>query len=97
MLFESTLRTSQDVTAATLALKNLYGRMLSNSVKGGIRLSYSKNPLGVRGVPNGSIGGFPQGRPPGEYSCDVSVGQNVARRKPVPALPLAEASRNVNP
>ncbi|KAF2279591.1 uncharacterized protein EI97DRAFT_181027 [Westerdykella ornata] len=38
----------EDITSATKALFNLYGYMLSNSVKGGIRLSFSKNPLGVR-------------------------------------------------
>lgn len=38
----------EDVAYATRALTELYGRGLSNSVKGGIRLSFSKNPLGVR-------------------------------------------------
>ena len=38
----------EDVSFATKALHELYGHMLSNSVKGGIRLSFSKNPLGVR-------------------------------------------------
>ncbi|KAL0086653.1 hypothetical protein F4703DRAFT_1792888 [Phycomyces blakesleeanus] len=37
-----------DVQCATQALQDLHGNMLSNSVKGGIRLSFSKNPLGVR-------------------------------------------------
>lgn len=34
-----------DVACATHAMQDLYGKMLSNSTKGGIRLSYSKNPL----------------------------------------------------
>ncbi len=38
----------EDVSFATKALHELYGQMLHNSVKGGIRLSFSKNPLGVR-------------------------------------------------
>ena len=38
----------EDISFATKALQGLYGHMLSNSVKGGIRLSFSKNPLGVR-------------------------------------------------
>jgi len=38
----------EDVTFATKALHDLYGICLHNSVKGGIRLSFSKNPLGVR-------------------------------------------------
>jgi hypothetical protein len=35
----------EDKTFAALALKDMQGVPLSNSVKGGIRLSYSKNPL----------------------------------------------------
>ncbi|KAF8926744.1 hypothetical protein BGZ58_010950 [Dissophora ornata] len=38
----------ESIECATQALGELYGNPLSNSVKGGIRLSYSKNPLGVR-------------------------------------------------
>jgi RNA recognition motif-containing protein len=38
----------EDISFATKALTELYGQMLHNSVKGGIRLSFSKNPLGVR-------------------------------------------------
>lgn len=33
---------------ATKALNELYGNTLNGLIKGGIRLSYSKNPLGVR-------------------------------------------------
>lgn len=44
----------EDVSFATRALHELYGQPLHNSVKGGIRLSFSKNPLGVRpGQTNG--------------------------------------------
>ncbi|KAJ3236013.1 hypothetical protein HDU78_004871 [Chytriomyces hyalinus] len=35
---------------AQQALNELHGTLLSNSVKGGIRLSFSKNPLGVRPI-----------------------------------------------
>jgi len=38
----------EDVSFATKALNELYGQLLHNSIKGGIRLSFSKNPLGVR-------------------------------------------------
>ncbi|KAG0284011.1 hypothetical protein BGZ96_011629 [Linnemannia gamsii] len=38
----------ENVECATQALNDLYGNPLSNSIKGGIRLSFSKNPLGVR-------------------------------------------------
>lgn len=44
----------EDVSFATKALNELYGHPLHNSIKGGIRLSFSKNPLGVRtGQTNG--------------------------------------------
>jgi hypothetical protein len=39
----------EDVSYATKALNDLYGNTLNGLIKGGgIRLSYSKNPLGVR-------------------------------------------------
>lgn len=41
----------EDVSFATKALNDLYGHCLHNSIKGGIRLSFSKNPLGVRSGP----------------------------------------------
>lgn len=70
----------EDVTFATKALHELYGQPLHNSVKGGIRLSFSKNPLGVRSGqivppppnnPNGHHGGHhhphhPHHGPPGQ-------------------------------
>lgn len=46
----------EDVSFATKALNELYGHPLHNSVKGGIRLSFSKNPLGVRTGQPGSMG-----------------------------------------
>lgn len=58
----------EDVGAATRALNELYGVQLTNSKKGGIRLSFSKNPLGVRATPapgQGPAGslGVPNGMP----------------------------------
>ena len=44
----------EDISFATKALNELYGVQLHNSVKGGIRLSFSKNPLGVRAGQAGS-------------------------------------------
>ena len=41
----------EDIHCATVAMNELYGVMLSNSCKNGIRLSYSKNPLGVKPQP----------------------------------------------
>lgn len=46
----------EDVSFATKALNELYGHPLHNSVKGGIRLSFSKNPLGVRAGQNNAMG-----------------------------------------
>lgn len=46
----------EDITFATKALNELYGHPLHNSVKGGIRLSYSKNPLGVRAGQTNGLG-----------------------------------------
>jgi hypothetical protein len=48
-----------DVSSASKALNELYGSTLNGLVKGGgIRLSYSKNPLGVRtAVPNNAAPG----------------------------------------
>lgn len=45
----------EDVPSATKALNELYGNTLNGIVKAGIRLSFSKNPLGVRTTaPNGA-------------------------------------------
>lgn len=59
----------EDVSFATKALNELYGHPLHNSVKGGIRLSFSKNPLGVRTGHPGGMGPptpmSPQGPMPG--------------------------------
>lgn len=50
----------EDIACATNAMDRLYGTLLSTSTKGGIRLSYSKNPLGVRPgtVNNNPVGGY---------------------------------------
>jgi len=47
-----------DVSFATKALNDMYGHTLNGLIKNGIRLSYSKNPLGVRSpsLSNGSTG-----------------------------------------
>ena len=42
----------ESVSFATKVLNELYGHPLHNSTKGGIRLSFSKNPLGVRSQHN---------------------------------------------
>lgn len=59
----------EDITCASKALTECYGVLLHNSTKGGIRLSFSKNPLGVRNGQPGSMSGpsamSPQGPMPG--------------------------------
>ncbi|KAI2637688.1 hypothetical protein GGS26DRAFT_588059 [Hypomontagnella submonticulosa] len=55
----------EDVSFATKALHELYGTPLHNSVKGGIRLSFSKNPLGVR-----------SGQTPGQTGTGSIAGMN---------------------
>ncbi|GAA5950331.1 hypothetical protein JCM3765_004509 [Sporobolomyces pararoseus] len=47
----------EDTAYATRAMNEMYGYTLGGLVKGGIRLSYSKNPLGVRS--NGLLSGNP--------------------------------------
>lgn len=55
----------EDISFATKALHELYGHPLHNSVKGGIRLSFSKNPLGVR-----------SGQTPGQSGATSMTGTN---------------------
>jgi hypothetical protein len=76
----------EDTSFATRALKELYGQPLHNSVKGGIRLSFSKNPLGVRSVQNANNHNLhPMGAPlpaagAGSHSFSTASG-------PPPGLP----------
>lgn len=70
----------EDVAHATRALAELYGRQLPRSSgahnnKGGIRLSFSKNPLGVRG-PNSRRGGNSSGASSGNYSYAAAFGKS---------------------
>ena len=61
-----------DVQHATKALNELNGSTLSGLVKGGgIRISYSKNPLGVR-TPTNPVGGSTQQPPAGLMASGVS-------------------------
>ncbi|KAJ5176709.1 uncharacterized protein N7482_002586 [Penicillium canariense] len=64
-----------EVAMASKALNELYGYKLSNSVKTGIRLSFSKNPLGVRSGQPGSMNpGNPLSGGPGGVSGGSSLG-----------------------
>ncbi|MCJ1354406.1 MAG: hypothetical protein MMC33_004394 [Icmadophila ericetorum] len=64
----------EDVSFATKALNDLYGHPLHNSVKGGIRLSFSKNPLGVRTGQPGGMGLQTPMSPQGPMSGMNSLG-----------------------
>lgn len=82
----------EDVSFATKTLHELYGHMLHNSIKGGIRLSFSKNPLGVRSgqglnAPGGGNGpnGFTtaNGPPPGlNPPPGLAVGRSMYNSSP---------------
>lgn len=97
-----------DISCATRALNELYGAPLTNSVKGGIRLSFSKNPLGVRtpqppgqgppgplvGHMNHSTNGFaPAGPPPG-LAAPPGLNNNGQATRPYPA---AAVQNSANP
>lgn len=64
----------EDVSFATKALNELYGVSLHNSVKGGIRLSFSKNPLGVRTGQPGSLNPSTPLSPQGPISAVNGLG-----------------------
>lgn len=76
----------EDVSFATKALNELYGAQLHNSVKGGIRLSFSKNPLGVRAgqqsAANPSTPLSPQGPMSGGLGPTSPVGFMTAHGPP---------------
>ena len=80
----------EDISFATKALHELYGHPLHNSVKGGIRLSFSKNPLGVRTVQPGGMGPStplsPQGPMPGMNGNGGMQGAFSTANGPPPGL-----------
>lgn len=59
----------EDVHYASKALNEMYGNTLNGLVKGGIRLSFSKNPLGVRTPSMSSPVGAP---PPSTFSAALA-------------------------
>lgn len=63
----------EDVSFATKALNELYGHPLHNSIKGGIRLSFSKNPLGVR---SGQANGMAQNPAMNPHAMAPGFGMN---------------------
>jgi hypothetical protein len=89
----------EDIAYATKALNELYGHPLHNSVKGGIRLSFSKNPLGVRSNqpngfgPNGAMS--PQAMAPG-YTGAVGGANFSSVSGPPPGLGVPPGLTNGN-
>ena len=99
----------EDVNFATKTLNDLYGNTLGGLIKGGgIRLSYSKNPLGVR-TPTSASGNGPSlqqqqmqnsGQPasvpfaPDGYSSrsSVDIGAQVLRRESTVTAPPLPSS-----
>ena len=80
----------EDVSFATKTLNELYGAPLHNSIKGGIRLSFSKNPLGVRsGQANGlgpNAAMTPQAMAPGYSGMIAGAGSFSSVSGPPPGL-----------
>ena len=64
----------EDVSFATKALNELYGYTLTNSIKGGIRLSFSKNPLGVR---TGQMNGLGPNSPMSPQAMSPGFGNGI--------------------
>ncbi|KAK5115685.1 hypothetical protein LTR62_000774 [Meristemomyces frigidus] len=69
----------EDITMATRALHKFHGTPLSNSFRGGIRLSFSKNPLGQRGNPAAHAHGSANSNaPPGLGGMSNGGAQNMS-------------------
>ncbi|KAF2165462.1 hypothetical protein M409DRAFT_32380, partial [Zasmidium cellare ATCC 36951] len=89
----------EDISFATKALHELYGHPLHNSVKGGIRLSFSKNPLGVRSGQTNGMGPSavmsPQAMAPG-YSGSSNGGNFSSVSGPPPGLASPPGLMNGN-
>lgn len=80
----------EDVSFATKALNELYGHPLHNSVKGGIRLSFSKNPLGVRTGQPGSGQGL--STPMNPHAAGQGLGGGAGGLGGIPGAPFMAAS-----
>ncbi|KAM0793545.1 hypothetical protein ACM66B_000982 [Microbotryomycetes sp. NB124-2] len=100
----------EDTHYATRALQEMYGNTLGGLVKGGIRLSYSKNPLGVRSATGGQNGlsspasqpgfGPPSpmpGRRPGELPYSSQLDFRSTRSPAIPPSSHADFSSSPMP
>ena len=86
----------EDVSFATKALNELYGHPLHNSVKGGIRLSFSKNPLGVRAGQPGGMGPMSPLSPTGTMTSGMGVAGFSTAHGPPPGLAAPPGLANHN-
>ena len=80
----------EDIACATVALETLYGTLISCSIpsKGGIRLSYSKNPLGFRIFPAQS----------NNNAATIGSGNDKMNHSLIEAaIATATSSENINP
>ncbi|KZT29425.1 hypothetical protein NEOLEDRAFT_1153943 [Neolentinus lepideus HHB14362 ss-1] len=87
----------EDVQYATKALNELYGHALGGLIKGGgIRLSYSKNPLGVR-TSTSANGNHQQQAGAGHYSSQVpsAFAEPFQPRQPQPTYIDSDLSRTI--
>ena len=80
----------EDISFATKALNDLYGYPLHNSAhRGGIRLSFSKNPLGVRNGQPGGMGPPTPLSPSGQFPSMNGLGIQpfTTANGPPPGIP----------
>ncbi|KAJ2821344.1 hypothetical protein FBU31_004934, partial [Coemansia sp. 'formosensis'] len=79
----------ENIDFATLAMNEHDGRMLTNSVNGGIRLSYSKNPLGVRAQGNPATptsASFHMSAAPSPYGYTGAISQPLMQNARLPGV-----------
>jgi RNA recognition motif-containing protein len=91
----------ENVECASRSLQKLHGHPLSNSVKGGVRLSFSKNPLGVRNGQQTGVNGLATGFGPGPVPPPPGLGQPNNMNAP-PSIPHnatvnGNVSNGINP
>lgn len=91
----------ENVECAARTLSKLHGHPLSNSVKGGVRLSFSKNPLGVRNGQQTSVNGMSNGFGGGPVPPPPGLGQpntmNIPPTIPHGANVAGNISNGINP
>jgi RNA recognition motif-containing protein len=86
----------ENVECASRSLSKLHGHPLSNSVKGGVRLSYSKNPLGVRNGQQTGVNGLSNGFGAGPVPPPPGLGPSNNMNAP-PSIPHGvNVNGNVN-